>query len=61
MSNFRFWVVDIYGPAQHEHSENFILELSNCCVVETLPIVLGVISTSLGAIMIGTKVKVIRD
>jgi hypothetical protein len=41
MSNFRFWVVDIYGPAQHEHSENFILELSNCCVVETLPIVLG--------------------
>jgi exonuclease III len=61
MSNFRFWVVDIYGPAQHKHSKNFILELSNCCVVETLPVVLGAISTSLGAIMIGTKVKVIRD
>lgn len=41
LSNFRYWVVDIYGPAQHEYSEDFILELTNTCSLENLPMVLG--------------------
>ena len=31
----------MYGPAQHELSEEFILELSNFCTSEALPMVLG--------------------
>lgn len=41
LTNFRFWVINVYGPAQHEFSEDFILELSNFCSNEVLPMVLG--------------------
>jgi hypothetical protein len=40
-SNFRFWLCNIYGPANHEFSEDFIKELSDFCVSESLPALLG--------------------
>lgn len=40
-TNFRFWVVDIYGPAQHELSADFISEISEVCSKEELPFVMG--------------------
>lgn len=41
LSNFRFWIINVYGPAQHEFSEDFILEITNFCAMEPLPIILG--------------------
>lgn len=41
LTNFRFWILNVYGPAQHEFSEEFILELSNFCTREVLPMVIG--------------------
>jgi endonuclease/exonuclease/phosphatase family metal-dependent hydrolase len=38
MTNFRFWVINVYGPAHHELSEDFILELTKFRATETLPI-----------------------
>ena len=38
LTNFRFWVLNIYGPAQHELSGDFIQELSTFCANEILPI-----------------------
>lgn len=43
MTNFRFWVANVYGPAQHENSGDFLQELSYFCDKETLPLLLGVI------------------
>ena len=43
-TNFRFWVLNIYGPAQHSLSEDFIIEVKEFCNNETLPILMGVIS-----------------
>jgi exonuclease III len=57
LTNFRFWVLNIYGPAQHEISGDFIQEISGFCSNEELPIVMGVTLTSLGIIRkeIGVK------
>lgn len=44
-SNFRFWILNIYGLAQHEKSESFIQEVSAFCENEVLPILLGGTST----------------
>jgi hypothetical protein len=41
VSNFRFWVVNVYGPAQHENAGDFIQELSEFCDKGNLPILLG--------------------
>lgn len=41
MSNFRYWVVNVYGPAQHNFSTDFISELSDMCATEHLPILMG--------------------
>jgi mannosylglycoprotein endo-beta-mannosidase len=41
VTNFRFWFVNIYGPAQHDFSEAFIQELSIFCANEALPVLLG--------------------
>lgn len=41
LTNFRFWVLNIYGPAQHEISGDFIQEISGFCSNEGLPIVMG--------------------
>jgi hypothetical protein len=41
LTNFRFWVMSIYGPAHHELSEEFILELMKFCETEPLPILMG--------------------
>lgn len=43
-TNYRFWILNIYGPAQHSLSEEFIKEIHDFCVNETLPIVMGGIS-----------------
>ena len=44
LSNFRWVVVSVYGPAQHNKSRDFIDELSNLCLSCPLPMVLGEIS-----------------
>jgi hypothetical protein len=31
----------MYGPAQEEHKEKFLVELVNLCCHETLPLVIG--------------------
>lgn len=41
VNNFRFWCINVYGPAKHEFSMDFILELSGFCKGEMLPILLG--------------------
>lgn len=41
ITNFRYWVVNVYGHAHHEFSGDFISELSSFCEKETLPIILG--------------------
>jgi len=41
IKKFRFWMVNVYGPAQHEHSGDFLQELSDFCGKESLPILLG--------------------
>jgi len=61
LTNFRFWVINVYGPAQHDMSEDFILELSNFCARKTLPILMEETLTSLGATGIGIRVKEILN
>jgi hypothetical protein len=41
LTNFRYWVVDVYGPAHHDSSADFILELSDTCSQEDLPLLMG--------------------
>ena len=41
LSNFRWVVVSVYGPAQHNKSRDFIDELSNLCLSCPLPMVRG--------------------
>jgi hypothetical protein len=41
LSNFRFWVLNVYGPAQHDLSAAFVQDLSDFCGKEILPILLG--------------------
>lgn len=40
ITNFRFWILNVYGPAHHDLSGEFILDLSNFCSREILPMVL---------------------
>jgi hypothetical protein len=40
-SNWRWEMLAVYGPAQHEKSREFIAELSRKCLYATLPMVLG--------------------
>lgn len=41
LSNHRFWFVNVYGPAQHSLSDEFITELHEFCATAHLPIVMG--------------------
>lgn len=41
VTNFRFWLVNVYGPADHVDSEGFIQELSVFCEKEMLPFIIG--------------------
>jgi exonuclease III len=41
LQNFRWEMVVVYGPAQHDWSREFIAELSRKCLFATLPMVLG--------------------
>lgn len=40
-SNFRFWIINVYGPANHDFSEDFITELGEFCAGVSLPILMG--------------------
>ena len=40
-TNYRFWVLNIYGPAQHSCSDDFIREVKDFCTNENLPILMG--------------------
>lgn len=39
--NVRYWTVNVYGPAKHELSSDFIQMLSAFCERETLPILMA--------------------
>jgi hypothetical protein len=39
-TNHRFWIINIYGPAQHNLSAYFIQDLSNFCSCLVLPVIL---------------------
>jgi exonuclease III len=41
VSNFRWELITVYGPANHEKTPDFIAELSRKCLLATLPMVLG--------------------
>lgn len=41
LSNHRFWFVNVYGPAQHNLSAEFIEELQDICNNATFPILMG--------------------
>lgn len=40
-TNFRFWCINVYGPAKHEFSADFVQELSEFCETAVLPLVMG--------------------
>lgn len=40
-TDHRFWVMNIYGPAQHHLSEDFLQEVHDFCSSESLPILMG--------------------
>jgi hypothetical protein len=41
VTNFRWELVTVYGPAQHDKASGFITEISRKCISATLPIVFG--------------------
>ena len=41
VSNFRWCVITVYGPANHQFSKEFLVELSDICRNEILPVILG--------------------
>jgi hypothetical protein len=41
LSNVRWELITIYGPAQHSFSANFISELPRKCMRSNLPLLLG--------------------
>lgn len=41
VNNYRFWILNVYGPAQHELLGDFIAEIQDFCAKETCPILLG--------------------
>ena len=45
LTNHRFWLLNVYGPAHHDLSWNFIQEMSRFCERECLPILMGVTLT----------------
>lgn len=45
LSNLRFWIINVYGPADHAFSTTFIHDLSTACTNPDLPILMGVILT----------------
>lgn len=40
-SNYRYWVINVYGPAQHSVSDEFIQSLEGFCKGLSLPILMG--------------------
>jgi exonuclease III len=40
-TNYRFWVINVYGPAQHKFLADFIQEISSFCSNIALPILMG--------------------
>jgi hypothetical protein len=40
ITNYRFWVINVYGPAQHNLSKDFLPDLSSCDNLR-LPMMMG--------------------
>lgn len=40
-TNYRFWIINVYGPAQHNLSEDFLQSLRDFCDNQSLPILMG--------------------
>jgi hypothetical protein len=40
-NNFRWELINVYGPARHDKTIEFIAELLRKCLYATLPLVLG--------------------
>jgi hypothetical protein len=43
-TNHRYWIINVYGPAQHTYSGKFLQELSSFCSNLNLPVLMGGIS-----------------
>jgi hypothetical protein len=41
LSNYRYWVMNVYGPAHHDLSEGFIQDIKDFCDEQSLPILMG--------------------
>jgi len=41
ISNYRFWVINVCGPAQHSLSKDFLVDLSSFCNDLSLPMMMG--------------------
>lgn len=41
LTNFRYWVVNVYGPADHDFFAEFVLELTEICNSEQLLVLMG--------------------
>lgn len=41
ITNFRFWIVNVYGPAQHEFSGDFVKEMEGFCSNADFPFIMG--------------------
>lgn len=40
-TNHMYWVMNVYGPAHHNMSEGFILDIKDFCAEQMLPILMG--------------------
>jgi hypothetical protein len=54
-------LIIVYGPAQDDRKEQFLIELSNICAQNKLPLLLGVILTSLDLAVKRTKTLLLTD
>jgi exonuclease III len=41
VTNHRFWIINVYGPAQHNYSSSFLQDLSSFCSTLSLPVLMG--------------------
>jgi len=58
---FNWALVAVYGAAQPEHKPEFLADLVRICGSEHLPILVGVISTSLEGVMRRIMITLMAD
>ena len=58
---FQWNLIAVYGAAQPEHKQCFLTELVQCCQNESLPLMLGGISTLLGDLVKRIKITTTTD